>query len=123
MLSKNKLNRLDENKNTPKDKNICIINIKDKNKTKSECNDENKVVMVYSDEEMKVIKGDDWIRKKVLLVLWNYYYHYYYYYYYYISKLCENWAFYKDNYVYTRFEELCTFSGEALYTREHKATL
>ena len=36
MLSKNKLNRLDENKNTPKDKykdkTICIINIKDKMK-------------------------------------------------------------------------------------------
>ena len=40
-----------------------------------------------------------------------------------ISKLCENWAFYRDNQVYTRFEELFTFSGEALYTREHKATL
>ena len=39
-----------------------------------------------------------------------------------MSKLCENWAFYKDNYVYTRFEELRTFSGEALYTREHKKT-
>ena len=73
---------------------------------------------------MEVIKGDDRIRRKIILVFWNnnndndnnddnnY-----------ISKLCENWAFCKDNYVYTRFEELCTFSGEALYTREHKATL
>ena len=123
MLSKNKLNRLDENKNTPKDKTICIINIKDKNKTKSECEDKNRLVMVYSDEEMEVIKGDEWIRRKILLVFWNNNNNNYYYYYYYISKLCENWAFFKDNYIYTRFEELCTCSSEALYTREHKATL
>ena len=45
MLSKNKLNRLDENKNTPKDKTICIINIKDKNKTKSECEDEDELMV------------------------------------------------------------------------------
>ena len=45
MLSKNKLNRLDENKNMPKDKTICIINIKDKNKTKSECEDEDQLMV------------------------------------------------------------------------------
>ena len=52
--------------------------------------------------------------KKFLAVLWNNGY---------TSELCQNWAFYKGNYVYTRFEELCTRSGEVLYTREHKATL
>ena len=33
------------------------------------------------------------------------------------------WIFCYGNYVYTRFEELCTRSGEVLFTREHKATL
>ena len=31
--------------------------------------------------------------------------------------------FFYGNYAYTRFEELCTRSGEVLFTREHKATL
>ena len=73
-----------------------------------------KMNLWYSNEKMEVIKGDYWIRRKVPSVLWNNGY---------TSKLCENWAFYKDNYVYTRFEELFTFSDEALYTREHKSTL
>ena len=53
MLSKNKLNRLDEDKHTPKDKDkdkaICIANIKDKDKdkTKSECKDENTLIYTY----------------------------------------------------------------------------
>ena len=70
--------------------------------------------MVYSKEEMAVIKGDHWIRKKILLVFWNNKR---------ISKLFEKWIFCSDNYVYTRFEELSTHSGEVLYTKEHKATL
>ena len=58
MLLKNKLNRLDENKNMPEDKTTCIINIKDKTKTKSECEDEGELVRVYSSEKMEVIKDD-----------------------------------------------------------------
>ena len=50
--------------------------------------------MIYSNEKMAVIKGDDWILRKILLVFWynnNY-----------ISELWEKWAFCIDNYVYTR---------------------
>ena len=56
MLSKNKLNRLDEDKKTLKDK--------DKDKTDSECKDENKFVIVYSNEVIYIMEGDDWIQKK-----------------------------------------------------------
>ena len=115
MLSKNKLNRLDENKNMPKDKDKTNSKCKDKNKTKSKCKDENKLIMIYSNEKMEVIKGNDWILRKILLVFWDYNNH--------ISELREKWAFCSDNYVSTRFEELRTRSGEALYTRENKATL
>ena len=33
------------------------------------------------------------------------------------------WIYLNDNYIYTRFEELRTRSGEVLFTREHKATI
>ena len=123
---KNKLNRFNEDKNTPTDKDkdndknkdndndktICIINIKDK--TKSECKDEDMLIKVYSGEEMKVIKNNCWIRKKLVIVYWNNNT---------TSELHEKWLFYSDNYVYIRFEELHTCSGESLYNREHKGTL
>ena len=44
---------------------------------------------------MEVLNDDDWIRKKIILVYWNNKH---------ISKIWENWAFYKDNYICTRFE-------------------
>ena len=40
-----------------------------------------------------------------------------------LSELCEKWIYYNNNYAYTRFEELRTRSGEVLFTREHKATI
>ena len=132
MLSKNEMNRLDEDKNTPKDKdkdktktktvdkdknipktktvdkvkNIPKTKTVDKDKDKTES--EYKFGKVYFDEEMEVINDDDWILRKIVIVSWNNNY---------ASKLCENWAFYEDNYVYTRFEKLYTFLGEELYTR------
>ena len=40
-----------------------------------------------------------------------------------ISEICQKWIGYNGNYAYTKFEELCTCSGEVLFTREHKASL
>ena len=39
-----------------------------------------------------------------------------------VSELCEKWIYLNGKYVYTKFEELRTHSGEVLFTREHKAT-
>ena len=130
MLSKNEMNRLDEDKSTPKnkdktkdkdktktktvdkDKNIPKTKTVDKDKNKTES--EYKFGNVYFDEEIEVINDDDWILRKIVIVSWNNNY---------ASKLYENWAFYEDKYVYTRFEKLYTFLGEELYTGEDKATL
>ena len=38
-----------------------------------------------------------------------------------VTELCEIWMHKNNKYVYTRFEKLCTYSGEVLSTREHKA--
>ena len=51
MLSKNKLNRSDE------DNTICIINIKDKNKSK--CINENILTKVYVEEEKELIDNNN----------------------------------------------------------------
>ena len=56
----------------------------------------------------------NWLKKHILCVFWNNGK---------VTELCEKWIFYYGNYVYTRFEELYTPSGEMLFTREHKATL
>ena len=38
-----------------------------------------------------------------------------------VSELCEKWICYNHEYAYTPFEELRTYSGEVLFTREHTA--
>ena len=108
MLSKNKLNRPDEDKHTPKDKDntICIINIKDKDK--SECINENILTKVYIEEEKELIDNNNWTQKKTVKIFWNNNT---------ISEICKKWIFYCDNYTYIRFEELYTHLGELLYTR------
>ena len=40
-----------------------------------------------------------------------------------ITELCEKWIHLNHEYAYTRFEELRTYSGEVLFTREHKGTI
>ena len=37
------------------------------------------------------------------------------------NNSCEKLIYKNNEYVYTGFEELCTYSGEVLSTREHKA--
>ena len=105
--------RFTEKKTIPK--TIVKIEDKDKDKTKSECKDENMLTKVYSDEEMKFINNNHWIRRKTLKVFWNHNA---------ISELYEKWIFYNDNYAYIRLEEHLTLSGESLYIiREQKASL
>ena len=38
-----------------------------------------------------------------------------------ISNLSEKWIYRNRECAYTQFEELCTCSGEVIYTTEHKA--
>ena len=108
MLSKNKLNRSDEDNNNT----ICINNIKDKDKSKYI--NENILTKVYIEEKKKLIDNNNWAQKKTVKIFWNNNT---------ISKICENWIFCCNNYAYIRSEELHTHLGELLYTREHKAGL
>ena len=38
-----------------------------------------------------------------------------------VTELCEKWINKNNEYKYTRFEKIYKYSGEVLYTREHKA--
>ena len=58
-------------------------------------------------------KNGNWKRRQIVWVFWNNSH---------VSELCEKWIYLNGKYAYTRFEELCTHSGEVLFTREHKAT-
>ena len=51
---------------------------------------------------LKIKKNGDWRKRQILWVFWNNNY---------ISELCDMWIYIDGNYVYTRFEELCTRSG------------
>ena len=59
-------------------------------------------------------KNGDWVKRQIVMVFWNNKH---------ISNLCEKWIYRNREYAYTRFEELRTYSGEVLFTREHKATI
>ena len=58
-------------------------------------------------------KNGNWIKRQIVCVFWNNEH---------VSELCEKWIRYSNEYAYTRFEELRTYSGEVLFTREHKAS-
>ena len=60
-----------------------------------------------------MVKNGNWKRRQIVWVFWNNGH---------VSELCEKWIYLNGKYAYTRFEELCTHSGEVLFTREHKAT-
>ena len=102
MQSKNKLIELDED--------IDISKTEDKD----EDIDRDKPVQVF--RYAKQWKGEkiNWKRRHIVWVFWNNGQ---------VSELCEKWVYLSGNYVYTRFEELRTCSGEVLVTREHKATM
>ena len=73
---------------------------------------------MIDDKKSKYLDYDNvsgnWSKRHILRVFWNKNI---------VSELCEMWIFCYGNYAYIRFEELCTCSGEVLFTREHKATL
>ena len=105
----------DKDKNTPKDKDKNKDKTKTKTKTKTEYKDENTQIQVFYHGKMKCNKENDYWRKRhILWVFWNNNY---------ISELCEKWVYHNHEYAYTRFLELGTYSGEVLFTREHKATI
>ena len=76
--------------------------------------DDDKIMICYIDWKDYNSKNGSWLKKHILWVFWNNNN---------VSELCDKWIFCDGNYAYTRFEELCTRSGEVLFTREHKATL
>ena len=51
------------------------------------------------------------MKKQTVWVFWSNY----------VTELCEVWIYINNKYAYTRFKELCTYSGEVLSAREHKA--
>ena len=59
-------------------------------------------------------KNGNWSKRQIVWIFWNNMH---------ISELCEKWKSYSNGYAYTRFEELRTYSGEVLFTIEHKATI
>ena len=66
-ISKNKLNKPDEDK----DNTICIINIKEKDKDKSKCID-NMLTMAYFKKENELINNNNWTRKKTVILYLKY---------------------------------------------------
>ena len=117
LKTKTKAKTKDKTKAKTKDKDKTILKTKTKTKDKDEDIDMNKnrpiQVFKYSKKKYKRKTGN-WIRRQIFWVFWNSEH---------ISELCEKWIRRGCEYAYTRFEELCTYSGEVIFTREHKATI
>ena len=52
-------------------------------------------------------------KKQIVCVFWNNC----------VTELCEKWIYKNKEYPYTRFEELCTYPGEVISTKGHKAII
>ena len=142
MLSKNKLTELDENIDISKTEDINISKTEDIDIGKAEDIDIGKTedIDVGKTKDIDISKTEDkdedtdrvklirvfryskqWCGKKncnrkrrqIVWVFWNNGH---------VSKLCQKWIHLNGKYAYTRFEELRTYFGEVLFTREHKAT-
>ena len=109
MRLKDKLNRFADDENMPIDKDkdndrtICII----KDKTKSECKNENMLIKVCFSEG-KCVKEEDiyWVRERHVIGYWNNNN---------TSEIEEKWIFHNNNYVYIRVEKAShVFRGDAL---------
>ena len=75
---------------------------------------ENRLIQMFQYAKLgRNKKNGNWVKRQIVWVFWNNNH---------ISELCENWIHRNNEYAYTRFEELRTYSGEVLFTREHKAT-
>ena len=76
--------------------------------------DENRPIQMFQYVRLgRNRENGDWVKRQNAWVFWNNKH---------ISELCEKWIYRNREYGYTRFEELSTYSGEVLFTREHKAT-
>ena len=135
MLSKNKLNKPDENIDNTKTEDIdntkteYIDNTmnedidtgktEDFDNTKTEDKDEdiyrgrNMFIQVFQHTRREKYRSGNWKKRQIVWVFWGDDH---------VSELCEKWIYRNHNYAYTRFEELRTCSGEVVFTREHKAT-
>ena len=103
-----------------KDKTKTKTKIKNKTKTKTEDKDEdidmerNKLIQMFQDARIgHNRKNGNWVKRQIVWFFWNNKH---------ISELCEKWIHKNQEYAYTRLEELHTYSGEVVFTREHKAT-
>ena len=77
--------------------------------------DENRPIQMFQYARlMRNRKNGNWIKRQIVWVFWNNEH---------ISELCQKWIRCNHEYEYTRFEELRTYSGEVLFTREHKTTI
>ena len=70
-------------------------------------------IQVFQHARPEKYRSGNWKKRQIVWVFWGDGH---------VSELCEKWIYHNHNYGYTRFEELCTCSGEVLFTREHKAT-
>ena len=76
--------------------------------------DNTKNVLTWCHKCLKYNKENGYLeRRHILWVFWDNKH---------ITELCEKWIKCDGNYAYTRFEELRTYSGDVIFTNEHKAT-
>ena len=109
-------------KTEDKDKTKTKTDGKDKptTKTKTEDKDENidrsrnEFIQMFHGAMKSRDKTGTWKRGRMVWVIWNDGH---------VSELCEKWTNPNGIYAYTRSEELRTYSGEVLFTREQKATV
>ena len=99
-------------KTTPKTR--TTTEDKDKTTLKTRTKTEDRLIQVFQYAKLRRNKKNgNWAKRQIVYVFWDDEH---------ISELCEKWIRYNYEYAYTRFEELRTYSGEVLFTGEHKAT-
>ena len=110
----------DNDKTTPKIKTKTEVNDKTMPKTKNKIEDKdegvnkgrNKFIQISHHAKQKHDEKGNYKKRQIVWVFWDDEL---------VSELCKKWICYNHEYAYTLFEELRTYSGEVLFTREHKA--
>ena len=99
LKSVNKISEINKKITQIDDNAICIINIKDKDKSK--CVNENILTKVFIEEKKEPMDNNNWMQKKTVKIFWNNNT---------ISEIREKWILYcNTNYAYIRSEEFHTF--------------
>ena len=101
----------DKDKTTPKTR--TKTEDKDKTTPKTRNKTEDKLIQVFRHARRHSSKNGNWAKRQIVFVFWNDEH---------VAELCEKWIRHNHKYPYTRFEELRTYSGNVLFSREHKAT-